>query len=125
MLSDLGEKLVRLHLEQDARCNGLEDFAFGGEGDCMVEKINGSRFRDEHLYINKNQYYDGLSEEMLGFQVGKYIVLRKWIDDRVGIRLTKDDIDHYMRIACIIKQSMLIINQIDSTLAFCINEKKV
>lgn len=63
----------------------LDDFLtrFPEGGDSVVEKVRYSP-ADERVYINNEQYFEGVPEEVWGFRVGGYRVMDKWLKDRKG-----------------------------------------
>ena len=67
----------------------------------MVEKIEYLEPRDQpeqgRVYINKEQYFEGVPPEVWNFHVGGYQVCHKWLKDRKGRTLTFEDIQHWVR----------------------------
>jgi hypothetical protein len=50
-----------------------------------VEPKEGCKGR---VYINKDQYFEGISPEVWEFPVGGYQILDKWLKDRKGRNLS-------------------------------------
>lgn len=104
-----GKRLVDLHLLKSAE---LEPpvAKYQGRGDDKVGKI---RYGKECIYINKNQYYSGISKEVYQYQIGGYQVCIKWLKDRKGRRLSLDDIKHYCNIVTALTKTIEIQKEID------------
>ena len=50
------------------------------------------------VYINKDQFFEGIRPDVWEFLIGGYQVCEKWIKDRRGRKLSYDDIRHYQKI---------------------------
>jgi Type ISP C-terminal specificity domain len=50
------------------------------------------------------------------FHIGGYQVCEKWLKDRKGRTLTKDDIAHYHKIVVALADSLRLMAQIDQTI---------
>jgi len=114
-LSDLGTQLIKYHLFEEIP-SGIEYKDFGqmcGEGQTTVEK---TEFNANRLYINKNIYFDTISEEVYNFYIGGYQVLDKYLKDRKGKELQMNEVLNVAKIVKVIsftlKQMELIDNEI-------------
>lgn len=58
----------------------------------------GSTPSSGRVYINPQQYFEGITPEIWEFQIGGYQVLEKWLKDRRGRTLSFEDIMHDQRI---------------------------
>jgi len=110
-LSDLGEELVDLHL---LRASALDETEIGfPTGDSnTVEKV----FYDEggrRVFINKEQYFEGIGKEVWEYRIGAYQVIEKYLKDRKKRRLSLDEINHYMKVAKAIRLTIGIQKKID------------
>jgi hypothetical protein len=65
------------------------------------------------VYINKDQYFEGIAPEVWNFQVGGYQVLNKWLKDRKGRELSYEDIAHYQRIVVALNETIRLMAEID------------
>jgi type I restriction-modification system DNA methylase subunit len=112
-LAVYGKRLADLHLMQSP---GLDSpvAKFQGTGDKRVDKIKYDK-EGERVYINKDQYFEGLEENIWQYQIGGYQVCNKWLKDRKGKVLSLDDIKHYCKIATAIKHTINIQKSIDET----------
>ena len=109
-IGDYGEKLVNLHLlkssELDTPVAKLQ-----GKGNDKVEKL---RYEKGKLYINDDQYFEGISPEVWEYQIGGYQVCEKWLKDRKGKTLSVEDTKHYCKVATALKKTIEIQEKIDS-----------
>ena len=85
---------------------------FQGIGDKRVDKIKYDK-KNERVYINKDQYFEGIPENIYQYQIGGYQVCNKWLKDRKGKVLSLDDIKHYCKAATAIKHTINIQKSID------------
>jgi len=73
------------------------------------------------VYINNGnpatgsngQYFDGVSPEVWGFEVGGYRVCEKWLKDRRKEMLSLDDLMQYQRIVTVLAKTILLMDEID------------
>ncbi|OGL72455.1 DNA methyltransferase [Candidatus Uhrbacteria bacterium RIFCSPHIGHO2_02_FULL_57_19] len=108
-LAGLGERLVQLHLLKSPELNAPIVKFFGKDGGMVKAR----KFRDNRVYINDEQYFDGVTPEMWKYQIGGYQVLDKWLKDRKGRALSSEDIKHYCRVATVIAKTIELQDEID------------
>ncbi len=108
-IGKLGAELRQLHLMESPILSKFIT-AYPIEGDNIVEKI---KYDDGKVYINKEQYFDGVSQEVWDFYVGGYRVADKWLKDRKKTELTFDDITHYQRIIVSLAETIRVMNELD------------
>jgi predicted helicase len=68
------------------------------------------------VHINKEQFFDGVPQEVWDFHVGGYRVAEKWLKDRKGRVLTADDREHYRGIVRALWETARIMRQIDEAI---------
>ena len=111
-----GEALRRLHLMEDAVI-GETPFAFGGEGDAVVEKgfprFEATRDGLGEVWINKAQRFAAVPEISWSFYIGGYQPAQKWLKDRRARALSYDDIRHYQKIIKILAETDRIMKEIE------------
>ncbi|MDP2681714.1 MAG: type ISP restriction/modification enzyme [Deltaproteobacteria bacterium] len=130
-IGEYGERLIELHLLKPEEL-GQSIARFQGEGDNKVEKpkyeqppqspLTKGELRIVPLnkggqgvvYINKDQYFEGISQEVWEYRIGGYQVLDKWLKDRKDRALSLDDIKHYCWIVAVLKKTIEIQDKIDS-----------
>ncbi|MEM1088679.1 MAG: type ISP restriction/modification enzyme, partial [Pseudomonadota bacterium] len=109
-----GNTLRRLHLmEPDAI--GEARYPLHGEGDNTVA-AGYPKFERGRVYINEDQYFDGVPEVNWSFWIGGYQPAQKWLKDRRGRALSTDDLMHYQRVLKILGETDCIMKTIDMDL---------
>lgn len=114
-LAEKGAALVRLHLMNSSALDILIT-SFPEDGDNEVERVRYTEPREGRggrVYLNKDQYFDGVAPDVWEFRVGGYQVLDKWLKDRKGHTLSFEDIMHYQRIVVALSQTQRIMQEID------------
>jgi len=110
-LSELGEKLVNLHLLKSDSLN-CPLVKFEGKGNTTIEKVEFDVTR-QLVNINENQYFTGIKQDLWNYQIGGYQVLRKWLEDRKNREMTIEDIKQYAKIVMALQETIEIQSQID------------
>jgi len=123
-MSEYGSRLVDLHLLKSPLLD-TPIARFQGKGDNRVEK---PRYNPSSLlplskgrvggvtgcvFINKEQYFEGISQDIWGYQIGGYKVCEKWLKDRKGKELSLDEIRTYCGIVTAIQKTAGIQEAID------------
>ncbi|MCT7989257.1 hypothetical protein NG794_12845 [Laspinema sp. D6] len=87
---------------------------YHGDGNHQVMEVRYQPLQGR-IYINKQQYFEGIPPEVWEFKVGGYQVLDKWLKDRKKAKrsLSFDDILHYQRVVVALKETMQIMSEID------------
>jgi len=108
-LAELGEELRQLHLMEDLPSKTGVTFPVAGslQVDCY-------RWQDNRVYINAEQYFEGVPESAWLFFIGGYQPAQKWLKDRKGMTLSFDDVKHYGRIIYVLQQTERLMNEIDN-----------
>ena len=115
-LVGLGKRLTSLHLMES---EGDDAPAFPKVGDNRVDRVryrppvNGSSGR---VYINRDQYFEGVAPETWEFTIGGYRPAEKWLKDRRRRTLSYDDIAHYLRICAVLVETPLVMGRIDEVI---------
>jgi hypothetical protein len=110
-LAELGKELVQLHLLRGASA-GESNAVLRGAGSNLVAP-GFPQFADGAVAINPQQQFAPVAPRAWQFQVGAHQVLRKWLKDRRGRRLSSEEIAHYACIARSIGQSLECSSKID------------
>lgn len=107
-LAEKGEELRQLHLMEDLPSKTGVTFPVAGslQVDCY-------RWLDNRVYINAEQYFDGVPESAWNFFIGGYQPAQKWLKDRKGLTLSFEDVKHYGRIIYVLQQTERIMQEID------------
>jgi predicted helicase len=121
-LVKLGSELISLHLMESAVLN-MPITVFPALGDNIVTKVGetGKKLANVKdgkgkLYINSQQYFDKLPEEVWNFHIGGYQVCHKWLADRKGRTLSAEDIEHYQKVVVALNETIKIMVEIDKTI---------
>lgn len=113
-LLSLGAELVSLHLMESPR---LEIFitGFPVPGSQVVE---GVRYEDsaKRVYINSEQYFEGIPPDVWAFTIGGYQVCHKWLKDRKGRTLSFADLHHYQRLVVALAETIRLMGEIDAVI---------
>ncbi|MBI4680236.1 MAG: hypothetical protein HY753_03235 [Nitrospirae bacterium] len=138
-MSEYGNRLVNFHLLKSSELDS-PIARFQGKGDNRVEKpryeisrksplsplcqrgeskqnptlVKGGEGGFGCVYINKEQYFEGISQEVWNYQIGGYQVCDKWLKDRKGRVLSLDEIQTYCRIVTAINKTIEIQKVIDN-----------
>jgi hypothetical protein len=127
-LCALGEKLVSLHLLESSAVSRFITY-YPIPGDSRVEKGypkyltpgepepgTGKPLEQGRVYINKTQYFAGVSPEVWEFQIGGYQVCHKWLKDRQGRQLSYDDLTHYQKVIVALSETICLMEEIDEAI---------
>src|SRR6266850_1749541 len=80
-----------------------------------VEKVSWS---NNSVWLDKEQTcgFKGVPEAVWRFQIGGYQVCEKWLKDRKGRTLSKDDIAHYQKIIIALSETIRLMKEIDDVI---------
>ncbi|MBP3845681.1 MAG: DNA methyltransferase [Prevotella sp.] len=107
-LVEKGKELRKLHLMEDIPSKTGITFPVAGslQVDCY-------RWQDNRVYINSEQYFEGVTESAWIFFIGGYQPAQKWLKDRKGLTLSFEDVKHYGNIIYVLQQTERIMQEID------------
>ena len=108
-LVTLGRQLRRLHLLDEKELGELST-TFPQSGSNEVEKVE---YIDGKVYINSTQCFNGVTKEVYDFYIGGYQPAKKWLKDRIGQKLSYEDIRHYQKIIQAQSKTLEIMKEID------------
>jgi predicted helicase len=125
----LGDELTKLHLMGKTLPaitrypipgdNIVEKVAYtesiDNKGKVLFPEANADR-REGRVWINREQYFEGVSEEVWNFHIGGYQVCQKWLKDRKGRKLTYDDLSHYQNIISALAATIKLMARIDEVI---------
>ena len=123
-LARLGDELVALHLMESPK---LDHFitTYTGPKNPEVERVGWS---DDTVWLDaaatkKGQPatpgtigFRGVPEAVWNFHIGGYQVCEKWLKDRKGRTLSKDDIAHYQKIVVALHETIRLMKEIDEVI---------
>ncbi|MBN2122709.1 MAG: N-6 DNA methylase [Deltaproteobacteria bacterium] len=105
-LSELGERLVELHLMKSPELDHpLAKFRGKGKN-----KVANPAFEKDasRVFINPEQFFEEVPADVWGYRIGGYQVCHKWLKDRKGRTLPLEEIKHYCKIVTAISKTMEI-----------------
>ena len=107
-LAEKGEELRNLHLMKDLPKSTGVSFPVGGtlQVDCY-------RWEQNRVYINAEQYFEGVPESAWNFFIGGYQPAQKWLKDRKGMTLGFEDVKHYQQIIYVLLQTEKMMGDVD------------
>jgi predicted helicase len=113
-LASLGSELTAMHLLESPKVGSYITEFIGGRTQA-VEKTSWSA---NTVWIDKAQTvgFKGVPEAVWSFSVGGYQVCEKWLKDRKGRKLTKDDIEHYQKIVVALSETIRLMAEIDKVI---------
>jgi predicted helicase len=113
-LANLGTELVALHI---LKSHKLDEYITNLVGPCdfQLDKVS---YSEETVWIDKAKMcgFQGVPEEVWEFHIGGYQVCYKWLKDRKGRTLSKDDIEHYQKIVVALNETIRIMREIDEVI---------
>jgi predicted helicase len=114
-LAKFGGDLVALHLMKSPQLDTLIT-KFEGENDPVVDAGH-PKYANGKVTINKKgDGFLGVLEPVWNFYVGGYQVCNKWLKDRKGLTLSPEDITHYQRIIVALRETIRLMQQIDTAI---------
>ncbi len=114
LLARLGGELVALHLLESPKLDHPITQYLGSRSP-EVEKVSWSK---NTVWLDKAQTtgFKGVGEGVWNFHIGGYQVCEKWLKDRKGRQLSKEDITHYQKIVVALAETIKIMAEIDKTI---------
>ena len=115
-LVGFGKRLISLHL-MESEGNSAPAFpAVGGNRVDNVRYVPPINSASGRVYINCDQYFDGVTPETWEFTIGGYRPAEKWLKDRRRRTLSYEDIAHYRRICSVLAETPRVMAQIDESI---------
>jgi predicted helicase len=111
-LAAKGAELVALHLLESPSLQGPPVVRFDRGNGNLVEKVRYDEAR-QRVYINKEQWFEGVKPEVWNFHIGGYRVCEKWLKDRKGRPLIFADIAHYQKVVKALGETIRLMAEID------------
>lgn len=119
-LVQLGAKLRQLHLlEWEGIDRYITTYPIAGSNE-VTRKMSKASIGWEatkggkgRVWINDEQYFDGVPVVAWDFYIGGYQPAQKWLKDRHGRTLTFDDIRHYQRMIVALTETGMVMEEVD------------
>lgn len=114
-LAKVGAELFELHLMEAEFEEPEEQAVFIGSASVEVGKVS---YSTKTVWIEKNKTtgFRGVPEDIWKFHVGGFQVCEKWLKDRKGRSLSKDDVGQYLRIVIAIGETIRRMKVIDEVI---------
>ncbi|MBL1215687.1 MAG: helicase [Ignavibacteriae bacterium] len=110
----LGKQLADLHLLKSKTLEKtISKFPISGNNKVEKPRFDGAQRDDGKVWLNKEQYFDGIKEEVWEYQIGGYQVCSKWLKDRKGRILSLEEIQTYCKIVTSISKTIELQKDID------------
>jgi hypothetical protein len=106
----IGRRLAAIHLFETTV--EAAPASFVGARAPEVEKI---AYANGTVWIDKKRTcgFDGVAEEVWALRIGGYPVCEKWLKDRKGRQLTKDEVGHYCRVIAVLQETLKLMKEVD------------
>ncbi len=115
---NVGDELVKLHLMEAEILEDEKRYpTFGIAGENIVEKgypkyvAHADKPGKGRVYINKDQYFEGVLPDVWEFHIGGYQVCEAWLKYRRGRELSYDDIRHYQKIVLVLGETIRLMKE--------------
>lgn len=105
-----GKKLRDLHLLIDPKVK-ISITLFPVKGSNIVEKF---KFDNGNVYINKDQYFGNVPENVWNFYIGGYQPAQKFLKEYKNKTLTNQDIEHYEEIIVALSETISTMKEIEN-----------
>ena len=94
--------------------------SFPNDGDNIVGKPKWETSRDAiygdcttgRVWLNVTQYFDNVPESVWHFYVGGYQPAQKWLKDRVGRKLTFEEVLHYQKMVSALAGTVRVMGEL-------------
>jgi hypothetical protein len=110
-LAALGWRLVQAHLLKDIPAQPQVEITRGRD---LVEKPTYNA-PEQRLYINPQQYFAPVPEDVWNFHIGGYQVLDKYLKSRKGRELSLDEIENLINVVKVLRFTIDKMQEIDAT----------
>jgi hypothetical protein len=110
-LAGLGWALVQAHLLKDIPASPQVEINKGSD---LVEKPSYNP-KEQRLYLNPQQYFAPVPEDVWNFHIGGYQVLDKYLKSRKGRQLSLDEIENVMNVVKVLRFTIDQMQEIDET----------
>ncbi|HPD33954.1 MAG TPA: helicase [Candidatus Kapabacteria bacterium] len=108
-LGKLGERLANIHLLKSTEL----DFPIAKYPEAGSNRIEKVVYETSKVWINKQQYFSNVPQEVWQYHIGGYQVCDKWLKDRKGRTLSLDEIKTYCKIVTALSKTIEIQAEID------------
>jgi len=113
-VSGLGRQIIELHTMKESR-KSKDAIECLGKLNCIVSRAEWS---NDCVFINDklDTGFKNVTQDAWQFHIGGHQVCEKWLKDRKGRKLTKDDVDHYKKIVVAVSETIRLMAEIDKVI---------
>ncbi|MCE3004035.1 MAG: N-6 DNA methylase [Xanthomonadaceae bacterium] len=112
----IGRQLVRLHT-METKEPRITRFDVAGTNQISTVRWAPAAADKGRLYINEEQYFDGVPMNAWEMHVGGYRVAEKWLKDRKGRQLSFEDVMHYHEVVAALARTLELQAELDRIVA--------
>ena len=114
-LCELGRRLVSVHLFEAEAAPRLPSYPVAGDNRVATVSYSSPAANGDtgRVWINGEQYFEGVAPEVWEFHVGGYQVCEKWLRSRKGRPLTFDELTQYRRMIAAVAETITAMSAID------------
>ncbi len=80
-------------------------------------KVTEARYDEKlrRVYVNTEQYFEGVPKDVWEFVIGSYQVCEKWLKERkkAGRTLSTENLKHYMKVIVSLRETIRVMKEID------------
>lgn len=115
VLVPIGRELIALHVMEQVQPR-ITSYPVAGSS--VVDKVRYAPGEPiGRVYINPQQYFDGVPQQVWDMHIGGYRVAEKWLKDRKGRELSYDDLTHYQNVIAALARTLELQAQLDAAIA--------
>ncbi len=118
-LVPVGARLVKLHLMEAEIGSAVARVSFPVSGTNQVDKVSytAGDGRSGRVWINRDQYFDGVAPDDFTFTIGGYRPAENWLKERQGRVLSQDDVLYYQRVITALAETRSRMTEIDDVIS--------
>src|SRR5262249_45448245 len=117
-LCALGARLLALHLMRSPPPPRISYPIAGSHRVERVRYIPPSADREPgRVWLNATQHVEGVTPAVWGAAIGGYRVAQKWLKDRTGRTLTRDELEQYQSVLVALRTAEAVGKQFDAAIA--------
>ncbi len=114
-LVPIGRELIALHVMEQVQPR-ITSYPVAGSS--VVDNVRYAPGEPiGRVYINPQQYFDGVPQQIWDMHIGGYRVAEKWLKDRKGRELSYDDLTHYQNVIAALARTLELQAQLDAAIA--------
>ena len=112
----IGRELIALHTMEKTLSRITRYDVTGSNEVVKVRWAPSVSSAQGRVYINAEQYFEGVSQDVWDTHVGGYRIAERWLKDRKGRKLSYDDLTHYQAVVASLARTLELQGQIDGAI---------